>query len=178
VSVGAFKSILIRDCLHLLLLLCLSLAGGVALNAVRWHPLSWTYKTPELRLEETVTRMGALRNSALTFFPEVSLEEMKTICADHKALILDARPDFLYQAGHIPSALNLPRSNFKDRYSSMMNLLEGYRDKPVVVYCSSRECRESQRVAQAFKDLGYSRVMLFRGGWSEWYGAKLPVEKE
>jgi rhodanese-related sulfurtransferase len=55
--------------------------------------------------------------------------------------------------------------------------LQEWRDRPLVVYCSSDECQDSRMVADALRRLGYAHVRLYRAGWYDWAGANLPQEK-
>jgi rhodanese-related sulfurtransferase len=101
---------------------------------------------------------------------------MRQLAAAHAALIIDARPEIFYRVGHIPTAISLPRDDFEARYRELVPKLQNYRDQPVVVYCSSNECEDSQMVAEALQRLGLTQVHLFRGGWSEWESENLPEE--
>ena len=48
-------------------------------------------------------------------------------------------------------------------------------DAEIVVYCGSRLCRSSDRVAAKLLALGYKRVRVYRGGKADWRRAGLPI---
>ena len=132
---------------------------------------------PEYLLNDVVQAMSASSTAPVSLEPEVNLKEMHQIVTDHSALILDARPRSLFQAGHLPSAESLPRDDFKRWYQVLENQLDSHRDKAIVVYCSSHDCPDSQLVAEALRKLGYKNLRVFRGGWKEWEGANFPKAK-
>ena len=80
--------------------------------------------------------------------------------------------DFV-QPGHVPAAISLPREDFEIFYAKLKEQLEQNKSQPIVIYCSSESCEDSQMVKNALKQLGYSNVALFKGGWTEWDNAGL-----
>jgi len=160
------------------LLLTGCLIGGLVLNEFRPKPLSLVYASPQSRLDGVVERMNPANLALFKRDGDVSREEMQQISANHAALILDARPEIFYRLGHIPSALSLPRDDFEQQYQALQAALLAHRKNPLVIYCSSSDCHDSQMVAEALQKLGYAHVRLFRGGWNDWESANLPEEKE
>jgi 3-mercaptopyruvate sulfurtransferase SseA len=112
--------------------------------------------------------LGSSTSSEVALGADVDKREMRNISASHSALILDARPQSIFTLGHIPSALNLPRNDFKKSYQGLQKMLSSYWNKAIVVYCSERNCPDSRLVGEALRRLGYQDVRLFRGGWDEW----------
>jgi rhodanese-related sulfurtransferase len=177
-SKTAHKGSLVEDSVRVWILLIVSLVVGLAVNEIRSNPLSLIYMPPESRLNEAVKNMGASLNSFSVSGPDASLEEMKGISVQRTELILDARPMIFYRLGHIPSALSLPRDDFKNQYIALQKILNGNQDKRMVVYCAGSNCNDSQMVANALRKLGYQKVQIFREGWAKWQEANLPVEKK
>lgn len=173
-----FKNFIFQDIIGLWLLLTGCLLGGLVLNEMRPAPLSLVYSSPQSRLDHSVEHLRPDGNSAVALDGDVAREEMRKLSDERAAIILDARPEIFYRLGHIPSALSLPRDDFEKRYQALQGTLKPYRGDPLVVYCSSTDCHDSQMVADALQKLGYAHVRVFRGGWSEWESANLPEEKE
>lgn len=164
--------------LDLSLLWCLaaaSVVGGLILNEMRAKPLSLVYASPPARFAPSAATGGASSSAELIRDDDVSRDEMKQLVSDRSAVVLDARPEIFYRIGHIPSALSFPRDDFDAQYPRLKSTLENGR--PIVVYCSGRDCHDSQLVADALRGLGLSHVRIFRGGWYDWSGADLPREK-
>ena len=93
-----------------------------------------------------------------------------------RCLSIDARPRGFYQMGHVPRAISLPREDFERSYAKLRPLLEQDRNKPVVVYCSEADCKDSELVAEALCRLGYLHLSVYKEGWEEWSRAGLPQE--
>jgi rhodanese-related sulfurtransferase len=172
------KKFIVQDFIGVWLLLAGCFVGGLVVNEVRPTPLSLVYSSPESRLNQTVEHLGSSPTAPISLDRDVGVDEMQKISSNHTALILDARPESFYRLGHIPSALSLPRGDFENQYQILQATLQSHRDMPLVVYCASIYCHDSQRVADALQKLGYRHVRLFRGGWRDWENASLQEEKE
>ena len=170
------KRLLLRDAISAWLLFAACLVGGVVLNAWRAEPLPLLYSSPKERLTRVAENLAPENITPLGDEGDVDLDAMRQLWAAHSALIIDARPEIFYRVGHIPSAISLPRDDFEAKYRELASELQNYRNQPVVVYCSSNECEDSQMVAEALQRLGLAHVRLFRGGWSEWESQNLPEE--
>ncbi len=172
------KKLLLQDALRLWILLTACLLGGIIINEIRPAPLPLVYSSRKARVNHAVEKLTSEPTAPVAPEGDVRLDEMRQISAQHAALILDARPEIFYRVGHIPSALSLPRDDFENQYRAMEPALRRHRDQTVIVYCSSRDCEDSQLVGDALAHLGYVHVRLFRGGWSDWENGNLPEEKE
>jgi rhodanese-related sulfurtransferase len=164
---------LLLDCWKAMLLVALSLMAGLVLNAFRAHPLPLFYVSADNRLKQEIQTL--VRVSPIRANPgqDVRLVDVEQAIQNHNALIIDARPAIFYNLEHIPSSISLPRDQFQAAYAALAPLLSRAYDKPIIVYCSGRECQDSQMVADALCQLRYSHVHIFRGGWKEWDAARL-----
>jgi thiosulfate/3-mercaptopyruvate sulfurtransferase len=131
------------------------------------------------------------------FAPEqASLEEVQRASATGEALLVDARPPDQYagqagaqiRRGHIPGAINhyweddLTREGFGFVWKRPAELRSSYAtqgitpDKDIIAYCNS--ATEASHVHFALRYLlGYPRVRVYVGSWTEWAERKeLPVE--
>lgn len=83
--------------------------------------------------------------------------------------VVDVRAAEDYAQGHIPAAINLPKSQWKT--------LTGLRkDKVNVIYCYSQTCHLASAGALEFASQGYP-VMELEGGFDTWQGKEFDVEK-
>jgi rhodanese-related sulfurtransferase len=104
----------------------------------------------------------------------ISLAMAKESFESHRALFIDARHEFDFQAGHIRGAVNIALN----QYESQRTRLNGIsKDTLLIVYCDGAECNSSIELTVKLMDSGFSNVKVFFGGWQEWISAKLPLEK-
>lgn len=98
-------------------------------------------------------------------FESVSAEVIKDMIAKKKATVYDARPlKRKYAEGHVPGAIGMPFSQF----DKMTDLLPADKASPVVFYCGGLKCKLSLKSAMKAKEMGYTNVSLFQGGYPEW----------
>lgn len=89
-----------------------------------------------------------------------------------KVIILDVRETGEYAGGHIPGAINIPRSllvSMLDQHPSLND-----RDAEIVVNCQSGG--RSALATVSLQELGYKHVSNLAGGYSAWAAAGLPTE--
>ena len=105
----------------------------------------------------------------------IGFERFFTLHTEGKLLVIDSRPAYYYQLGHIPGALNLPKDSGPEDLAALRGpirqaLAEG---KTVAVYCSGILCADARTVARRIATLGHP-VSTFSGGWDAWQEAGLP----
>lgn len=76
-----------------------------------------------------------------------------------------------FSAGHVPNAINLPLSSFKDR----LREIEKHKNRPVIVSC--RSGNRSLRAAVILRQHGFATVYNLAGGLQAWERDNLPLEK-
>ena len=97
-----------------------------------------------------------------------------------KFLLLDVRPDYEYDEGHIPGALNLEfhlgdRSSLKPaKAKALADILGPDKRRKVVIYCRSFKCLRSSIASKWAARLGYANVYRFAGGWYGWLSLTNP----
>lgn len=115
-------------------------------------------------------------------FPVYGIEEMEMLVpvaqAGPEVLILDARKQAEFEAGHIPGA-RLCDSHRQESYlPSIRPLLKDAFE--IIVYCAGGECEDSIFLAT---DLVYREgadpdaIRIFEGGMEAWRNANLPIEQ-
>ena len=90
-------------------------------------------------------------------------------------IILDVRPREIYNQGHLPHALCFPLMAFDDDLPQLLSLIN--RSSPVMVYCSSFACTDSHEFADRLKNLMYTDVKVFPGGFRLWQEKGYEIEK-
>ncbi len=86
-------------------------------------------------------------------------------------LLVDSRPANLFEAGHIPTAINIPFPKMKE----MLGLLPKEKDKLVIFYCQGVRCVLSPMAAKLAAKEGYTNVKVFHEGLPVWQEAGLPI---
>jgi ArsR family transcriptional regulator len=77
-----------------------------------------------------------------------------------------------YEKGHIPEAINIPLDELGKLAKQKLKKKE-----TIVVYCASYTCHASTKAARKLLDLGYERILDFKGGKRWWQHAGLKLEK-
>jgi len=111
--------------------------------------------------------MGTATLGATAGVRYISTEEAERLHGEPGTLFLDARTLEEYQHGHIPGALHLGRVNFETDFPAVESQLKT--PTTLVVYCTSRQCEDSSIVAIRLRQLGFNSVLVFEGGWAEWW---------
>ena len=106
--------------------------------------------------------------------PEISTAALRQILAENKATLLDARPRREYAISHIPGSLNvaprpgLPPHLYVSDIAEVARLLNGARDRPLVLYCNGPYCGKSRRLAAELLDAGFTNVRRYQLGAPGW----------
>jgi len=149
---------------------------GLLTNLLREKPVPIAYASKEARLDRAVQEISQ-RSKPTPFpgFPEVmTLAQFSDFVGNRRGIVLDARYRIEHQLAHVPGALSLSREDFAEAYAALKGQLD--RSQPIVIYCDGNDCEDSKLVQKALRDLGYSQVAVFKGGWSEWTAARKPKE--
>jgi predicted sulfurtransferase len=168
-----------KDLLGFWLLASVSGATALLINQFRDRPISLIYASKKERIEQSVARVAETNapHPVSDNKPHViGLREFRKIVEGRKGIVLDARPEIFHRLGHVPGALSLSREEFEKDYAKHKTLLETNKSQAIAVYCSDSGCEDSGMVAEALVRIGYQQVMVFKGGWGEWSGQKLPQE--
>jgi rhodanese-related sulfurtransferase len=147
------------------LIFVLAAATGIAWN----HRLlsdAWSGKAVRTSQPAPSTQQGT------TPLP-LGLMQVKELYDRREALIVDARDNPSFAAGHIEGALSLPLVDVDAG-------LAAFRAKApptatIVVYCSGFNCHDSMDLGSRLLQAGYRKVFVFLGGYPEWLAAGYPV---
>ncbi|WDP89116.1 MAG: sulfurtransferase [Desulfobacter sp.] len=98
-------------------------------------------------------------------YPAVTAEYVAAQIAENKTLIVDARPQKAkFNKGHIPTAINIPWSQFEELKGKLPRDLE----TPIIFYCGGLKCKLSHKSAAKAKVMGYKNVAVFTRGYPNW----------
>ena len=98
-------------------------------------------------------------------YGSVSAEHVAKLIAENKSVIIDARPQKTkFNKGHIPTAVNIPFSQFE----ALKGKLPRDLNTPVIFYCGGLKCRLSHKSAAKALEMGYTNVNVFAKGYPQW----------
>lgn len=106
--------------------------------------------------------------------PLVRTEQVRKMVGAMACLVLDARPEADYAAGHLPGAISLPYDEVEERLPQVEPFLT--RTTPILAYCSGASCDESFLLTLYLRGQGFTNAVLYLGGFQEWKTAGHPVE--
>ena len=125
----------------------------------------------------SLTEGGMLRNvpalnqivssHRTSFLPTVSFDEMVEAIHRKDSIIIDARHQQDYDAGHIPTAQSFP-IGVTNPAMIRQRLAELPHSALLIIYCQGKDCPFSDALARMVMDDGFMNVQIFRGGWEEW----------
>ena len=88
---------------------------------------------------------------------------------ENNLLVVDVREAEDYEKGHIPGAINLPKSQWENPKGLA-------KDKTNVVYCYTQQCHLAANACARFAGKGFP-VMELEGGFEQWKEHELDVEE-
>lgn len=91
-------------------------------------------------------------------------------------LILDARNDPAYQAGHIPGALQFDHYRAEAHLATVIPAC--LTAETIIIYCGGGDCEDSEFAAVMLRDGGIpnAKLFIYEGGIADWKAARLPLE--
>ncbi|WP_022668332.1 rhodanese-like domain-containing protein [Desulfospira joergensenii] len=160
-----------KNILGVVLLLALSLFLGLGMNYLSPSGIALV---GQWNTEKGVVSARA-RDDAVHGDIEINNPmEVRRIVTQKEMMILDVRPAFVYEEGHLPGAYSFPLDEFDDLLDQLLKLVK--RDTPILVYCSGFQCTDSHTFASRLMDLQFSRVRVFAGGFAQWQEMGFEIE--
>lgn len=142
-------------------LVIVAIGVGGALLTKAFHP-----RAPVLYLHQEPLREG-----------EVTMDRVEGEWGGD-VIWIDARQDKLYAKGHIPGAFLLNEQGWSNQLYEIFEQLQDA-TKPMVIYCDSRACKASHKIADRMRlEIGFENVWVLRGGWPEYRERQKEREKE
>ncbi len=88
--------------------------------------------------------------------------------------VIDARSAADFDGGHIPGAILVDYYDLGHYLDDLLPRLS--RGEDIVIYCSGPSCDDSELLARELFALGYTKVLVFKGGIEEWEETGLPLQ--
>lgn len=116
---------------------------------------------------------------------DISTNELRKIIETDAGVILDARPPTEFAVSHIPGALNVapqpgrPAHLYVSDVAEVGRLLNGAKDRALILYCNGPFCGKSKRLAAELVEGGYSNVRRYQlgaPGWRTLAGSAMQTE--
>jgi rhodanese-related sulfurtransferase len=107
----------------------------------------------------------------------ISITDFFPLQQSGAALVYDVRPAIFHNLGHIPGSVSWPKGKFASGLASHEPEIRAAvkAGRPIILYCTDRECPDSGSVATRLAALGYP-VTILEGGYEEWKLAEMPTE--
>lgn len=150
-----------KSLLQIIVILLLASLSGIIFNRIRGH-----------KVPHPITQIKGLASSRENI-RNISSEVAFSYLTSRRAIFIDARSQEQYNEGHIRGAISIPYENLEKYYETLIKEIPP--DKFIIVYCGSRSCQLSMMLAKELIQMGYSNVMVLKGGWKEWKKLNLPV---
>ena len=133
-------------------------AASIALG---WHAIG---DEGFFRNHDAVALVEASHISA--FAPKLTADEFTKLLEEKNVVVVDARFERDFNAGHIAGAINVPIN------TTPRQLVQTLADIPsnsrIVVYCQSKSCQFAEIISSLLAFNGLTDVAIFPGGWVEW----------
>lgn len=105
-------------------------------------------------------------------FELVKIDEVKKIVGNGvwdkaRGTLIDARPARKYDGAHIPTAHNVPDTQF-DKYYPAFEKLGLAKDAYIVTFCGGVKCEKSLKDAEMLRAKGYTNIKIYLDGQPDW----------
>ena len=102
---------------------------------------------------------------------EMRRDELATLLAGDKVVLIDVRPALEFEHGHIPGAVQIPVEELPGRLGDLP------RDKRIVAYCRGPYCLFADEAVALLQQHGFDAVRL-EGGWPDWQAEGREAERQ
>jgi rhodanese-related sulfurtransferase len=121
----------------------------------------------EQQLDEVDQALDAYR-ARRHEFEKVTIDELRDRLRAGQVVLLDARPEVEYQAGHLPQAISIPLDELEQRLNELP------RNRTLVVYCRGPLCVLADDALAVLSERG-RKVARLEEGVAEWQLAGLAL---
>ena len=117
---------------------------------------------------------SAQHEEAIQHWGQIDMEGLEGILNGKVPFsLVDARPDKLFDGTLIAGARRLPA----DTSAEMIEKSLPNKNQLVIVYCGGGKGPASKNLAQRLVEYGYTNVLDYHGGISEWKAQNKPIQK-
>lgn len=127
---------------------------------------SWVYASRSLSPGARHARQGVDAALGFQHFANVELSDFPSIVENEQPTIIDSRFRHDFARGTIPGAVNIPVDVGLGEFRNQIKQLP--RDKPVIVFCQSKDCHFSSIVATMLSGDGFIDVRVLGDGYVGW----------
>ena len=97
----------------------------------------------------------------------ITTDELKAQCGKQGApTLVNTLAADAFEKTKIPGAINVPLES--SDFAARVEQAAGGKDKPVVVYCASRQCNSSEKAGNKLEAAGFTAVSRYTGGAAAW----------
>ena len=105
-------------------------------------------------------------------FEMVKIDEVKKVVGNgmfnaSNGVMVDARPERVFDQGHIPGSVNIPDNKFEEFYP-VLTEKKVTKDTYIITYCGGVDCIKSLHNAKFLKDKGYTNIKIYLDGMPDW----------
>jgi len=104
--------------------------------------------------------------AGLRVYPSVDTTELISLVKNDAILVIDCRYRKDFDAGTIPSSVNLPVDAGMGELKSFSDSIT--KTRRIVLFCQSESCHFSELVATLLSAEGFGNIQIFRGGYNAW----------
>lgn len=106
----------------------------------------------------------------------IKIEELKEkLDKVDDTLLVNVLSNSSYEAIHIPKSINIDISQ-SDFLEKIEEVVGGYKNKEIIVHCSSGTCQSSPAAARKLMEAGYTNVFDYEDGIAGWKDAGYLLE--
>jgi rhodanese-related sulfurtransferase len=105
---------------------------------------------------------------------KITREELQGLVDAGDVTLVHALPEPYFRKEHIPGAVQLDHERVDEQAPERLP----DKSAPIVTYCASLSCPNSEIAANRLVSLGYTDVREYAEGIADWIDAGLPVEGE
>jgi rhodanese-related sulfurtransferase len=102
----------------------------------------------------------------------ITREELRDAIEAGDVTVVEALGPKYYEDAHLPGAINIPHTEVRTLAPELLP----DKDAPIVTYCASTTCPNSEVAAKVLIKLGYTNVREYVEGKADWQEAGFPVE--
>lgn len=104
----------------------------------------------------------------------ITVDELEALCfSDSPPILVNTLPQAAHRSKHIPGSINVPLDDIDVIESVVPN-----KDDFIVVYCANKSCTTSTKATETLREMGYTNVRDFEGGYAAWRRAGHPLVGE
>ncbi len=123
-----------------------------------------------------IWNQDAVRNASSAYFqiglPEIDHGELKQLLASKQIILIDTRPEEVFQRDCIPGAINIPIGTSEINLQAALDNLRQREGKRVVTYCQGIGCGWAQHIGNLIFKRTAIPISVYAEGMNGWHSTK------